>query len=176
MDKTTMEQFKSAIESAEIKDYCYVTDTPSYFYNNKENSIIIEDMGNEIAYCFRDNSPYGSGNYFEKSDLVGFGAKFEDIHEVRVGATYQQMVNFIEAIGLDITDEQKELLLKVCSRKFKSPINPPTGDYTFKELTEEEIAQLSEEEKEAYNKAYEAWKRKKYGLQRGLISVDNFKL
>ena len=146
MDKATIQKFKSAVEAAGIETYAYVTDIPTYFYNNKDNSIVLEDMSAEIAYCIRDNTNYGSAQYFQNAPIVSFGAKFEDIHEVRVGGTYDQISTFISSLGLSLTDDQKKLLLSIASSK--RPIVPPTGDYTFKELSEEECEVLTAEEKE----------------------------
>ena len=170
MDKTTISAFKSAVQAAKITDYAYITDTPTYLYNNNENAVLVEDMGKEIAYCIRDNGNFGSGQYFQNSDLVVMGAKFEDIHEVRVGGTYQQIMDLASSLSLNLTDDQKKLILSIASSK--RPIKPQTGDYTFKELTEEEYEQLTPEEKAAYDAAKLQKDREKYGMTRRQISID----
>jgi hypothetical protein len=171
MDKTTMQKFKTAVEAAGIDTYAYITDTmPTFYYNNTENSITVEDMGDEIVYCFRDNKAFGSGQYFQNSPIMVMGSKFEDIHEVRLGCTYDQAMDFVSSLGLNLTDDQKKLLLSIASSK--RPIVPPTGDYTFKELSEEEYEALTAEEKEAYDAALLQWKRAKYGMTKRQISVE----
>ena len=170
MDKSTVQAFKSALEAAEIKNYAYITDLPTYLYNNGENSIALEDMGNEIVYSIRDNGNFGSGQYFQNSDLVVMGAKFEDIHEVRFGASYDQAIAFVNSLGLDIIDDQKELILSIASSK--RPIKSQTGNYTFKELTQEEYDELTPEEKEEYDAAKLAKDRERYGMTRRQISMD----
>ena len=170
MDKATITAFKSALEAADIKNYAYITDLPTSLYNNEQNSVAVEDMGNEIVYCIRDNANFGSGQYFENSDLIVMGAKFEDIHEVRLGATYDQAMAFVDNLGLNLTDEQKKLILSIASSK--RPIKPQTGDYTFKELTQEEYDKLSPEEKEAYDAVKLQKDREKFGMSKRQISID----
>lgn len=170
MDKATITAFKSALEAANIKTYAYITDLPTYLYNNEQNSVAVEDMGNEIVYCIRDNANFGSAQYFENSDLVVMGAKFEDIHEVRLGATYDQAMTFVSSLGLNLTDDQKKLILSIASSK--RPIRPQTGNYVFKELTQEEYDELTPEEKEAYDEAKLQHDRAKYGMSRRQMSID----
>lgn len=170
MDKATINAFLSAVEEAGIETYAFSVDTPTMLYNNKQNSIIVCDDSNDIAYCFRDNSNFGSGQYFENAPLLAFGAKYEDIHEVRLGCSYEKMEKFIDALGLNVTDEQKKLLIQIAGSS--RPINPPTGDYVFKELTQEEYDALTEEEKEAYDAAKYEHDRKKYGMQKRQLVVE----
>jgi hypothetical protein len=170
MDANTIAKFKQAIEAAEIDTYAYITDTPTYLYNNKENCVVVEDMGDEIAYCIRDNGNFGSAQYFENSDIVVMGAKFEDIHEVRCGCTYDQAMKFVDALGLNLTDDQKKIILSIAS--FKRPIKPPTGDYVFKELSQEEYDELSPEEKEAYDAAYAQYDRARHGMSKRQIVIE----
>ena len=171
MDKNSIAKFKTALEAAEIENYAYITDIPSYLYNNKENSVLLEDMNDEMVYCIRDNSSFGSGQYFENSDILVMGTKFEDIHEVMIGCGYNQAMAFVDSLGLNLTDDQKKLILSIAS--FKKPIVPPTGDYVFKELSQEEYDKLTEEEKKAYDEALAQYKRAKYGMTRRQISIEN---
>jgi len=170
MDKATVTAFKAALEAANITNYAYITDLPTYLYNNNQNSVAVEDMNKEIVYCIRDNANFGSGQYFTNSDLLVMGAKFEDIHEVRLGATYDQAMSFVDSLGLNLTEDQKKLILSIASSK--RPIKPQTGDYVFKELTQEEYDELTPEEKEAYDVAKLQHDRSKYGMSKRQISID----
>ena len=170
MDANSVRQFKNAIDEAGIETYAYVSMGPTVYYNNKENAICVEDFNNDMIYNFRGNDAFGSASYFEKSRLLSFGCSFDQICEVRVGANYETMSKFIDALGIDVTDEQKKLLLQIANRK--RPINPITGDYTFKELSAEEYDKLTPEEKEAYDVAFKNYTRKKNGMQHRQLVVE----
>ncbi len=171
MDKTTMNLFINAIKTAEIDTYSLVTDMTTHLYNNTVDSIIVIDDGNEIAYSIRSNNNYGSAQYFENSELLAIGAKFEDIHEVRTGADYATMVKFIEALGITLEQDQLDILLKAA--KGRSPLHPITGDYQFKKLTDEEYEKLTPEEKEVYDKALKQFELKKMGLSKSPVVIDS---
>jgi len=165
-----IQMFEQAVKDAGIDTYAYVSMGPTVYYNNKENSICIPDFENENVYNFRGNDAYGSASYFEDSKLLMFCCPFDQICELRLGADYQTMIKFIDSLGLDISDEQKKLLLSIANRK--RPLNPITGNYVFKELSAEEYEALSEDEKAAYEKAHAEWVRKRNGMQNRQLVVE----
>ena len=94
--------------------------------------------------------------------MVKFGAKPDKIRE------------FIEAMGLNLTDEQKDAVIKI--NKGNYDINPATNDYIlagFKVLTEEEIEALSEQEKIDYQTKLNIYnERQKFNRQNVNIQID----
>ena len=138
--------FLSACEAAGIKEYQFDTDLGTHFYHNTENSIIALDESKEIAYNFRTkinniNTSYDGRLYVQ-------GAHLSDVHEVRFGGTYETIKKFIDAYGLTIPTEQLQILIKNDRSNYN--LNPATGDYQFVKLTEEELNELSDEEKASY--------------------------
>lgn len=170
MDGNSVKQFKDAVDAVGIKTYAYVSMGPTVYYHNQENSICIEDFDHEMIYNFRGNDAFGSASYFENSKLLTFGCSFDQICEVRLGADYTTMLSFIDNLGLNITEDQKKLLLQIANRK--RPLNPITGNYVFKELSEAEYEALNEDEKAAYKVALQEYTRKKNGMQSRQLVVE----
>ena len=141
-----MKAFLNACKLAGIKDYQMDTDLGTHFYNNSENSIILVDESKEVAYNFRTKVNNINTSYV--GNLYVQGAHFSDIHEVRFGGTYETIKKFIDAYGLSATDDQLQILIKNDRNNYN--VNPVSGDYQFVKLSDEELSELTDEEKASY--------------------------
>ena len=158
MTVESMNKFMDAVKAAGIKDWEVLTDTsPTHFYNN-DTSFNVLDEANNIIYNFSQTittvDSYGANQISVK------GADLSDIHEVRFGASLEKTKAFIEAYGLSLTDDQLKILVKINGGNYN--LKPLTGDYlTFKELSEEELNALSQEERDRYQEALDAFNSRK---------------
>ena len=171
MTKDGIRVFLDAVEAAGIKEYSMDTDLGTHFYNNTDNAIIVADDSHEIAWCIRKNDAYGSATMFSGKPILAFGCDYVDIHEVRVAGNADQIKAFEESIGLNslLTDEQKETFRKIGITK--KDIFPITGDYTFKELSEEEYEALDEDAKAKYDEAKRQEELRKDGLLTRAVNI-----
>jgi hypothetical protein len=169
MTKEGINKFLTAVDAAKIEFYSMDTDLGTHFYNNKENSIIIADDSNEIAWCFRKNDVYGSGTMFAGSDCLSMCSDYADIHECRVGGTYKQIKEFMDSLGLEMTDVQRATFESFGATK--KPIFPITGDYTFKELSAEEYNALDSDTKAKYDEELRLENLRKDGLLTRAVNI-----
>lgn len=150
-------KFTKALETAGIKTWEAVSDvSPTHFFN-ADNCFNVIDEAEETIYNFSstnaNSDTYGSGR------IVVKGAHLSDIHEVRCAGELKEVQAFIDAYGLPLTDEQTKILIKINATNYN--LKPATGDYTFKELSEEEISKLSEEAKAKYELELANFKKSK---------------
>ena len=153
MLKAQVSKIMSAIEDAKIEEFMVVDDIFVRYYNNKTNSIVKADDANEMFVCARSNYSEGGAYKALPGNLEVVAVDYTDMHEIRVAGDYQHVSDFLNKLGLSLTDEELAMLRTIDSRNFT--IIPETGDYnpSFVYLTPEEYEALSEEEKEEYNKA-----------------------
>lgn len=147
MTKDQVSKIMSALESVEIKNYMVVDDITTKIYNS-DTSIIKVDDADEMFVNIRANNVGGSHKRFD-SNLEVICMDFVDAHEFIVGADHQKITNFIEGLGLNLSDDEKKLIVELDNGNYN--LIPPTGDYNrFVPLTEEH-ERLSPEEKEKYD-------------------------
>ena len=164
MTKESWQKAKAAMDAADIKKFQIDTDTDYHLFNDTDNAkVIVFDEGTETFYNFRQKVATSSEGW--KDPIIVTACDAIDVHMLKFGATPDKISRFIEEMGLDLDDDQKEAVIKI--NKGNYDINPITGDYLlagFKELSEEEIAELSPQEKIDYeNKLALYNKRKKMG-------------
>lgn len=145
-------KFKNALDAVGIKKYQIDTDTDYHLFNDPDNAkVIVFDEGSSTFYNFRQKIATNSEGW--NDPIVVTGCDVVDIHMVKFGAAPDKIAQFIEQMGFDLDDDQKEAILNI--NKGNYDIKPITGDYVlagFKVLSEEEIAQLSAQEKIDYEK------------------------
>ena len=158
MKLSVIEKFLSACKSAEISEYRLSTDVGTHYYNN-DSSVILLDKVEEAVLAIKQAtvSPDQIGNdklQVQIADLV-------DIHEATIFGSYDKIKNFASNYGLELSDEQIKILLKIDGSNYN--LKPITGDYVneFVELTEDELDNLSEEERADYEARLEEHKKVK---------------
>ena len=166
-------KFKGALDQAGITKYQIDTDTDYHLFNDTDaGKVIVLDEGSSTFYNFRQRVANGSDGW--KDPIVVTGCTVEDIHMVKFGAKPDKIREFIEAMGLNLTDEQKDAVIKI--NKGNYDINPATNDYIlagFKVLTEEEIKALSEQEKIDYQTKLNIYnERQKFNRQNVNVQID----
>ena len=164
MTTESWHKFKEALDTCGIKKFQIDTDTDYHLFNDPDASkVIVFHEGTETFYNFRGK--VGTGSEGWNDPCVVTGATVEDIHMVKFGGSVKDILAFIDAMGLNLDDEQMQAVIKI--NKGNYDINPETGDYIlagFKELSEEEIAKLSPQEKIDYEAKLEIYyKRQKLG-------------
>lgn len=148
MTEAQVNKFMSAVEAAEIDNFCFVDDITCY-YTNSESGVCVYDSADKAIISIQKNSSsspaLSNPLKFQMCDIV-------DIHRAEVSGTYEILGKFIEEYGLDLTDDQLKVLMRIDRNNTIS--KPVTGDYTttYKKLTPEEYDALTEEEKKEYDK------------------------
>ena len=148
MTLTGMKKFIEALKSAGVNNWEGVTDINTHLYNN-ENCVNVLDESDDTLYNFAGAS--GNASPYAPGSIVVKGVNLADLHEVRFGGTINQVKKFIDSFGLTLDEDQMKILIKIYGANYN--LKPQTGDYfVFNELTEDEIAKLTEEEKTEYEK------------------------
>ena len=164
MTTAAWQKFKAAIDAVGIKKFQIDSDTDYHLFNDTDAAkVIVFDEGTETFYNFRQRIGNGSDGW--RDPVIVTAVEVADIHMIKFGADVATINKFIEAMGLNLDEDQKQAVIKI--NKGNYDINPETGDYLlagFKVLTPKEIAKLSEQEKIDYEKKLELYnKRKKMG-------------
>lgn len=143
-------KFLDALKSIGVTTWEAISDTaPTHFFNC-DTAINTLDEANEILYNF--SAPSGGTDPFANQKIVVKGADLADIHEVRFGGSLEEIREFIKAYGLSLDKEQEKILIKINGTNYN--LKPLSGDYlSFKELSKDELARLSEEDKQKYEAA-----------------------
>lgn len=164
MLKSQVTKIMSAIEDAGIEEFMVVDDIFVRYYNNKTNSIVKVDEADEMFVCVRSNISTGGAYKAMPGNLEVVAVDFTDMHEIRVAGDYQHVSDFVDKLGLSLTDDELKLLQSIDSRNFS--IIPETGDYnpSFVYLTPEQYEALTEEEKKEYDEAKRQYELKKNHL------------
>lgn len=144
-----MNKFLNALKSANIKEYQFDSDLGTHFYNNA-NAILFTD--DDVNMMINVRRRYTREGFPYEGDVFITCADYGDLHEVRFGATYEKTVEFLTAIGITPNEEQMKIIVEIDKKNYE--IKPLTGDYnpTFVEKTDEEIANLTAEQKAKYEK------------------------
>lgn len=161
MNTAQWKKTKAAMDAAGIKKFQIDTDTDYHLFNDTDAAkVIVFDEGSEMFFNFRQK--VGTGSEGWNDPYIVTGSDIVDIHMVKFGATLDKITKFIDEMGLDLDDDQMQAVIKI--NKGNYDINPITGDYLlagFKELSEEEIAKLSPQEKIDYEKKLELYNKRK---------------
>ena len=171
MTESQVTNFLSAIESAEIDNFCFVDDITCY-YKNSDAGVVVYDDSNKAIVSIQLNSAtsaqLSNPLKFQMCDIL-------DIHRAEVSGTYEIIKKFIDAYGLSLTDDQLKVLLKIDRNNTIS--KPVTGDYStsYRKLSPEEYAALTEEEKKEYDEKKAQDQDRLVGIPKGSagIVVDN---
>lgn len=150
MELSTTKKFLNAVKEAGIKKYQFDTDLGTHFYHDAERSLLILDEAESTIFNFRRRFA-GQTEMEYNGNIRVYAAHLSDVHEVRVGGTYEEIKKFVDSYGLNLTTEDLKVLVKIDNTN--RDIMPLTGDYIssdFEEKSEEEIEKMSEEEKEKY--------------------------
>ena len=170
MTSQQMDALVSALDTAEIDIYSLAVDTPTYYYNDKKTQFIIPDNSKDGIHAVKKNGFGGAYSYFSKD----FGCcyhfvDYADIHEFRTAGTPDKMQKFLEALNLNLTDEQVTILKWM--QESTSDLRPITGDYTFKPISQEEYDALTPEEKAIYDERLKQYNLRKAGIS-GQASIS----
>lgn len=160
----------SAMEDAEIKEYQFVTDNNNNLYHS-ESSVLKFDSSNDMLWAIglapRIGTISGGGA------LMATSSDSESIHEFRVKGDWETMKKLIEKFNLDLTDEEKLILLQTNANNLV--VKPVTGDYSniFHEISPESYEKLTPEEKAKYDEAKKK-EDERYKLPKGIAGrIDN---
>ena len=169
MTHETWSKFKDAMDAAGIKHYQVTVDTSTNLYNS-DSAVLTYDDGTQSFLNVRGKVGTASDGY--KEDIICFSAGVEDIHYAKFGASKKQILDFLDAYGANLTEDQKKVVLKINGTNYN--IKPETGDYIlagFRVLSEEEIAELSAQEKIDYEKKLEIYNARKK-TSNVVVSID----
>ena len=165
-------KFKSALDQVGIKKFQIDTDTDYHLFNDPDNAkIVVFDEGSETFYGIRQKVATSSEGWGDP--VVVTAVEIQDMHMMKFGATPDKISKFIEAMGLNLDEEQKAAVIKI--NKGNYDINPITGDYIlagFKVLSDEEIAKLSAQEKIDYEEKLEIYNnRQKFTKPNQVVEI-----
>lgn len=165
-------KIKNAMTQAGIGKYQIDTDTDYHLFNDPDNAkVIVLDEGTSTFFNFRQRVANGADGW--QDPIIVTSVTVEDAHMVKFGAGPEKIRQFIEAMGLNLSDEEMKAVIKINRGNYD--INPITGDYLlagFKVLTEEEIEELSPQEKIDYEKKKELYdKRQKFTGQNHVVEI-----
>lgn len=150
MTTDSWHKFKNALDQVGIKKFQVDSDTDYHLFNDPDNAkIVVFDEGTETFYGIRQKVATSSEGWGDP--IVVTGVEVGDIHMLKFGATADKIAQWIDAMGLNLDDEQQAAVIKI--NKGNYDINPETGDYIlagFKVLSDEEIAKLTPQQKIDY--------------------------
>lgn len=147
MTKNQMQQILSAVTAAGIESYEFDSDTGTHVYHDGVNHLIKTE--GEMIYGIRSSKVAGSHNTFSHNIQV-VAMWCEDAHEFFTAGDYQQIDTFMQNVGINLTSEEKEILLRI--DKMNSDIIPANGDYNrFVPISDDEYNRLTPAQKEEYN-------------------------
>lgn len=154
MENKHVKAIIDALNAADIKVYEFLTDNVDHYYNNNDNSIVLyDDSDPGMLVNIKSRYPQVVDPFDNnKGNLLINISTTADVHVFRTGCDFTKAKAFVEALGLTLTEDQQKILIK--TNASNRNIKPETGDYLFRVLSDEEIAKLSPEEKEAYEKAF----------------------
>ena len=167
MTSNQVSKFMSAIESAEIKNFCFVDDITCY-YTNSDAGVVVYDEANSAIVSIQLNSAtsakVSNPLKFQMSDIV-------DIHRAEVSGDYETIKKFIDAYGLNLSDDQLKVLMRI--DRNNTIVKPVTGDYTtsYTKLTKEEYDALTEEEKKKYDEQVAKDQDRLVGIPKGRAGI-----
>ena len=152
-----MKKFLEALKSAGIKNWEGINDIASVHYYNNDHCVNALDESDGTLYNFA--KPMPSGSYALEKNIMVRASNLADVHEVAFAGSFKQVKDFIDAFGLSLDEDQLKILVNIYGSNYS--LKPVTGDYLiFKELSEDEINALSEEEKAEYEEAFKKFKNR----------------
>lgn len=147
MEYESAKKFTDACKAANIKTYSFDTDLGTHYYNNEDNARIVLDQ--DMCWNFSSSDAYaGATPQFGHDRIMVMGSQYGDIHEVRCAGTLEQIKTLISSLGIEASNDDMKIIAQINGSDY--PLIPPTNDYTFRLLTEEEQAKLSEDDKKKY--------------------------
>ena len=171
MTEAQINKFLSAVESAEINEYCFVDDITAYYKNGQSGACVYDSASKTVvAIQLQTATSAKSSNPLNVKvcDIV-------DIHRAEVNGTYAEIKKFIDAFGLTLSKEQNKVLLKIDANN--KIVKPVTGDYstTYQKLSKEQQEALTPEEKKEYDEKVEKDQERLVGIPEGRpgIVVDS---
>lgn len=170
MTKDFTLKFLSAMESAGITNYQAKIDDGTNMYNS-DNSLLIFSEPDETFINVRQKIATASDGF--ESPFIVTTADASDVHSLRLGGSLKQVREFLEALGVTLTDNNKDVLIKIDKGNYN--INPLTGDYLlagFKVLSDEEIAKLSNQEKLDYEEKLKLFNERKKMPVGQVVQID----
>lgn len=172
MTKDSWNKFKNALDSVGIKKFQIDTDTDYHLFNDPDNGkVVVFDEGSETFYGIRQKVATSSEGWGDP--IVVTAVEIQDMHMMKFGATPDKISQFIEAMGLNLDEEQLAAVIKI--NKGNYDINPITGDYIlagFKVLTPEEIAELTPQQKIDYEEKLKIYnERQKFTKPNQVVQI-----
>ena len=131
MELAGMKKFLNAVETAEIKEWCAQVDNYNLYHNNRGYNYFDEASQQVVNISKNTEGEFYAGN---KNPYMIRTANLADIHELRITCDIDQVKAFISAYGIELTEDLEKILVKI--KAVNSPIKPPSGDYTFRILSE----------------------------------------
>ena len=164
MTGSQIQTILSAVESAEITSYQFITDNNSNYYNN-ESSFVKYNSGDDILYAI--GLAPKMGMISDNRNIIINGADSESIHEFRTKGTYEEIKKLVDALSIDLSEDDQRLLLQITANNLV--VKAPTPDYSniFHEVSQETYDQMTEEEKAAYDEAKKK-DEERYKLPKGI--------
>ena len=147
MTQDQVNKIMTAIDAAEIKDYIFINDIPTLFYNN-DNAIIkvVEDLMINIRH------PIESQNKYNDNGVDILATDIVDVHELRITTTAEKLKAFMDSVGGTLTEAEVKLVAQI--DKSGVDLEPVTGSYiTFRFMTAEEYNKADQKKKDAYDEA-----------------------
>lgn len=153
MKLSAIKKFKDALAAAGIEVWQAVTDVgPGNYYNN-DVAINVLDEAEETLFNIRKSThidPFGG------QGLIVQAADLGDVHEVRFAGSLEEVKKFIDAYGLNVTDEDHKILVNINGANLE--LKPMVGDYLkFVRKTDEEVAAMDEKHRAEYEAQLKAW-------------------
>lgn len=170
MNADIANKIKSAIDSTGLKLYRFRSMNNLNFDNDGETKFVDIDTGTEAIHNVQRN--YGGAyKVLGDKEFLYRNAGYPEISEFEICGDYNEITAFLEAMGIELTDERVKILKNIDT--MKRDIVPFTGDYTFKVLSQEEYDALTPEEKEKYDAEKKQYDLRKAGISgRASISID----
>ena len=170
MTGSQIQTILSAVESAEIKQYQFITDNNDNYYNH-DSSIVKFDSGNDILWAIGLAPKFG--NITGNGAIIINGADSESVHEFRTTGDYESIKKLADALSIELTDDDQKLLLQINANNLV--VKPVTGDYSnvFHKLSKEEYDALTDEEKAEYDEHVKK-EEERFKLPKGIAGrIDN---
>lgn len=165
METSQVSKVINAIKDAGIKEYKVTSTTGYHLQNNPNSGIIIEDDANKFLHHIRAKSKVNGAEPFTGNAVVE-SLDYNDISEFTIGGGFEAIKKFFDNMGITLTQEEQEMLVKIDRSNYK--IIPETGNYhPFKPVSDEEYAQMTDEEKAAYDAAKKEDEAIKSGINQG---------
>lgn len=149
MTLSQVQAIMNVVEEMEIKDYSFLDDIQTRYYNSDRASVII-DEGKEMLWNIRA-ALHVESDMANSAPIAIIGNDLTDIRRFQFFADAKTIETFAEKLGLELTDEDKKKLVTINSAN--RVVKPLTGDYTtvFHVISKESYDKLTPEEKAIYD-------------------------